>query len=86
MGQNEGPKWGYFLSQNALVIADFVLLDRKLWYLAANAGQITGKKFLSPKMGWLVPKRGQNEVFSLFLILNAKVFANIVYFDKNYDF
>ena len=55
-GQNE--VLGHFLVQNALVLADFVYNDRKLWYLTANGGQSTEKKIAGPNMGQLGPKKG----------------------------
>ena len=71
MGQN-GPKRGqnevysHFIVLNAIVFAHIVYFDRKLWYLAANAGDSAEKSFLGPIMGQLGPKRGQNDVLSFF--------------------
>ena len=40
------------------------------------------KKFAGPKMGHLGLKRGQNEVFGLFLHQNALDFDDSAYYDQ----
>ena len=37
-------------------------------------------------MGHLGPKRGQNEVFSHFLVLNVLDFADVAYYDREYQY
>ena len=78
-GQNE--VLGHFLAQNALVFADSVFYDYELWYLVATGGQ-SAEKLLALKWAQLGPKRGQNEVLGHFLVQNALVFADFVFYDQ----
>ena len=64
-----GPKRGqndvlnYLFIQIAVLSADNVYYDRKLWYLGANAGHTAEKILLAPKLAQLGRKRGHDKVF-----------------------
>ena len=52
----------------------------------SDEARFSSKKLFGPKMGQLGPKRGQDEVLSHFLVVNAIVFASFVYFDRTLGF
>ena len=79
-GQNE--VFGHLFVQNALDFADYAYYDWEQLYLRLDSGQSYEKNFAGPKMGHLGLKRGQNEVFGLFLHQNALDFDDSAYYDQ----
>ena len=58
---------GHFLVQNALVFADYVHYDGKLWYLIASGGQSAEKILLALKWAQLGRKMAKTRVQAIFL-------------------